>query len=82
VDIGLIDGNRKLTTAGQALLDIVERGAFDSDNQLRIANDSYIYLKQVAKTTAEFNGGLVRPYIVAAYLLTKFGELSNSNSWE
>lgn len=75
-DIGLIDGRRRLTAAGKALLDIVELQAFDSTNQLRIDDDSYIYLKQLCKTALTFSGGYLRPYLITAYVLSKIGALS------
>ena len=76
-DIGLADRERKLTQAGLALLRIAQAQAFDSDNQLRIANDSYIYLKQLCKATVDIDGHIVRPYLIAAYILSKVGALSN-----
>ncbi|MDR0426370.1 MAG: AlwI family type II restriction endonuclease [Clostridiales bacterium] len=76
VDIGLIDGQRKLTAAGKALLDIVETQSFASTNQLRIDNDSYAYLKQLCKTALSIDGGYVRPYLITAYVLSKVGALS------
>ena len=75
-DMGLIDDERRLTGAGNALLDIVRHEAFGADNNLQLANDSYIYFKQVAKTASEFDGGFVRPYIVTAYIMSKLGALS------
>jgi hypothetical protein len=77
VQIGLLDDERKLTDAGRVLLNIAERQDFGTDNQLRIANDSYIYLKQLLKSANPIGGGFVRPYAVTAYVLSKLGSLSD-----
>jgi hypothetical protein len=76
VDIGLLDEERHLTEAGFVLLDIVRQQAFNSGNQLQIANDSYIYFKQLCKTFYDVDGDFVRPYLVVAYVLSKVGTLS------
>lgn len=47
VDIGLIDADRKLTEAGQTLLEISKSNDFTSDNMFLLPKDSYIYLKQL-----------------------------------
>lgn len=75
VDIGLIDDERRLTKAGIALLDVVNKQAFGSDNQLFIPNDSYIYLKQLLKTSYKFSNNYVRPYVVAAYVISVVGAI-------
>lgn len=76
VDIGLIDDERRLTAAGQALLAIAESGNFERNNILQIPSDSFIYFKQLLKTAIPFETAVVRPYIVLAYMLAEFGELS------
>lgn len=76
VDIGLITDERRLTPAGQALLVVAENATFDRNNILQIPSDSFIYLKQLLKTSISFEGSVIRPYIVLAYLLAEFGELS------
>ena len=76
VDIGLIDDNRRLTNVGKALLAISESNDFGSDNHFEIPKDSYIYLKQLLKTSCVVDGNTVRPLIVLLYLLSKLGELS------
>lgn len=76
VDIGLIDDERRLTAAGQALLAIAETGSFERNNILQIPSDSFIYFKQLLKTAIPFENAVVRPYIVLAYMLAEFGELS------
>ena len=76
VDIGLIDDNRRLTNAGKALLEISESNDFCTDNHFEIPKDSFIYLKQLLKTSCAVEGNTVRPFIVLIYLLSKLGELS------
>lgn len=76
VDIGLINDNRRLTDVGKALLTISESNDFGSDNHFEIPKDSFIYLKQLLKTSCVVDGNTVRPLIVLLYLLSKSGELS------
>lgn len=76
VDIGLIDGNRKLSDAGKALLHISSENDFTSDNQFQIAKDSFIYLKQLLKTSYTVEGQTVRPFLVLLYLLSKVDYLT------
>ena len=76
VDIGLIDEQRRVTEAGLALLSISKIGNFEADNFLQIDKDSFLYLKQLLKTSNNINGEIVRPFIILLYLLSKFDELS------
>lgn len=76
VDIGLIDENRKLSDAGKALLYISSENDFSSDNQFQIAKDSFIYLKQLLKTSYTVEGQTVRPFLVLLYLLSKVDYLT------
>lgn len=77
VEIGLIDEGRHLTEAGNALLQICQKNDFSSDNFFEIPKDSYIYLKQLLKTSVSVNAGtVVRPFIVFLYVLSNAGELS------
>lgn len=76
VDIGLIDDGRKLSNAGKALLKITSENDFSSDNQFRIAKDSYIYLKQLLKAYYSVDGHTVRPFMVLIHLLNKFDYLT------
>ncbi len=76
VDIGLIDDGRKLSNAGKALLKITLENDFSSDNQIQIAKDSYIYLKQLLKTYYNVDGHTVRPFMVLIHLLNKFDYLT------
>lgn len=75
--LGLTNEDRVITCAGDELLSHVERGDFRRDNYFLIANDSYIYLKQLLKTSLEVADGVyVRPYLVLAHLLNKFDYLT------
>ena len=76
VDIGLIDENRKLSDAGKALLHISSENDFSSDNQFQIAKDSFIYLKQLLKTSYTVEGQTVKPFLVLLYLLSKVDYLT------
>ena len=78
VNLGIINNERRLTEAGQALFSITESGNFAKDNILRIPADSFIYFKQLLKLSCPFDGDNVRPYIVLAYILSKIGEISKS----
>ncbi len=76
VDIGLLDEGRKLSEAGKALLQISSDGIFVPDNQFQIAKDSFIYLKQLLKTSYLINGQSIRPFIVLLHLLCKLDYLT------
>ncbi len=78
VDLGIVDDERRLTDAGQALLSIAESGNFSKDNILRIPADSFIYFKQLLKSSCPFDNDSVRPYVVLAYILSEIGEISKS----
>lgn len=69
VDIGLIDDNRHLTSVGNSLLQLTLKKRFACDNDFRIPADSFIYLKQILKTTCTIQDGLVRPFLVAGKVL-------------
>lgn len=69
VDIGLIDAGRRLTPAGRELLDISRGGDFSPDNDLQLPKDSFLYLKQLLKTSYSFDGCAVRPFLVLLRLL-------------
>lgn len=76
VSLGLIDDNRRLTEVGEHLLTISERNDFSVDNPLGIPADSFIYFKQLLKTSLKVDTERVRPFIVTIYLITKLGGLS------
>ncbi|MDR0919520.1 MAG: AlwI family type II restriction endonuclease, partial [Oscillospiraceae bacterium] len=77
VDIGLIDSERNLTEVGRVLLSIAQNSDFKSDNPLQIPKDSFIYLKQLLKMSDNIDGNVVRPFVVAAYVVSKLDYLSN-----
>ena len=76
VDLGLINAERRLTSAGQSLLDIAQSGIFEEDNLLQIPADSFIYFKQLLKLSCPFEEGHVRPYAILSYMLAELGEIS------
>lgn len=76
VDIGIIDGNRKLTEAGNKLLEMCQSNDFSSDNFFQIPKDSFLYLRQLLKTSYDFDGLYVRPFMVLLYVLSKLDYLS------
>lgn len=76
VDIGLIDNNRRITEAGKSLLKISKEQNFKKDNAFQIENDSYIYLKQLLKTTIYVDEKPIRPFVVLAYLLNNIEYLT------
>lgn len=76
VDIGLLTKDRMLTESGMALLKICNSGSFSSNNFLEIASDSFLYLKQLLKTAVCVNNKQIRPFIILAFLLSKFDFLT------
>ncbi|MDO5037724.1 MAG: AlwI family type II restriction endonuclease [Tissierellia bacterium] len=76
VNIGLITEARLITEAGKELLKITNDGNFEADNVFNINKDSFIYLKQLLKTSIEVSGDIVRPFIVVIKCLTELDYLS------
>lgn len=76
VDIGLINNGRKITNAGESLLAICNANNFASDNFFDIPKDSFLYLKQLLKTSYNVDGTNVRPFIILLYALSQLGEVS------
>ena len=76
VDIGLIYENRKLTAAGKKLLNISKKQDFSINNQLQIPKDSFLFMKQLLKTSNNIDGNVVRPFIVLIFLLSKLDYLT------
>lgn len=75
--LGFTDNNRVITAAGEELLNHVEDGSFGADNYFMIPADSFIYFKQMLKTSLQVRDGVhVRPYFVLAHFLNEFGSLS------
>lgn len=76
-DIGLAGREtRTVTEVGKELLKITKSGNFKSGNFLQIEADSYLYLKQLLKTSVYFGNSVVRPFIILARLLNEMGYLS------
>ncbi|MCA6071873.1 MAG: AlwI family type II restriction endonuclease [Endomicrobium sp.] len=76
VNIGLLTADRKLTPAGLELLTISKIGDFSKDNELNIAKDSYIYLKQLLKMSVPIDFYTIRPFILLIHFISKLGFLS------
>lgn len=77
-DIGVVDRDtRKLTQVGNELLSIAKSRNFKSDNLLQIEADSYIYLKQLIKTSLDLDTSVVRPFIILVRILNEVECLSN-----
>ncbi len=76
VDIGLLDDNRRITEAGKALLKISQTGDFEPDNTFKIPKDSFIYLKQLLKTSVPIDGVHIRPMLVLIHLLSELKKLT------
>lgn len=78
VSIGLIDSERRLTAAGKALQKLVKAGNFKSDNALQVSADSFIYLKQLFKTSVDVDRNIVRPFAITAHVLLRLGYLTDA----
>ena len=76
VDIGLITEDRLITEVGRALLEITHDGNFESNNVFNINKDSFIYLKQLLKTSIDVSGSIVRPFIIVIKCLVELDFLS------
>ena len=76
VDIGLITADRLITEVGRELLKITKDGKFESNNIFNINRDSFIYLKQLLKTSIDVNDSIVRPFIVVIKCLSELEYLS------
>lgn len=76
VDIGLITEDRLITEAGRKLLKITSSGDFETDNVFNINRDSFIYLKQLLKTSIDVSGSIVRPFIAVIKCLIELEFLS------
>lgn len=75
-DIGLLDDERNVTAVGEALIEISQSEDFTSDNLLEIPKDSYLYFKQLLKTSNDVDGKNVRPFVVFLYVVSKVGYLT------
>ena len=76
VDIGLINAEHRLTEVGRRILDMSKSNEYRSQNPLKISQDSYIYLKQLLKTSVKIKELVVRPFVVLIYMLEQLGYLT------
>ena len=76
VDIGLINSEHRLTEVGRRILDMSKSNEYHSQNPLKISQDSYIYLKQLLKTSVKIKELVVRPFVVLIYMLERLGYLT------
>ena len=76
VDIGLINSEHRLTEVGCRILDMSKSNEYRSQNPLKISQDSYIYLKQLLKTSVKTKELVVRPFVVLIYMLERLGYLT------
>ena len=76
VDIGLITEDRLITEAGRELLKITSSGIFKTDNVFNINRDSFVYLKQLLKTSIDVSGSIVKPFIAVVKCLAELEFLS------
>ena len=76
VSLGFIDANRKLTEAGRALLTLSEQNNFAVDKIFGLPADSFIYFKQLLKTSLDVEKSVIRPFVIAIYLIEKLDGLS------
>ena len=76
VDLGLIDSERRLTPVGERLLSLSRANDYASDNALQIPKDSFLYLKQLLKTSCSVDGKAVRPLIILLYVLVRLEHLT------
>lgn len=70
-DIGLLDNERNITAAGEELINIAQSEDFSADNLFEIPKDSYLYFKQLLKTSNDVDGKKVRPFVVFLYVVSK-----------
>lgn len=76
VNVGLINEDRTITVAGNELLNIAKTGEFKQDNYFNIEKDSYIYFKQLLKTSIKVGNKAVRPFLILAKILTELNYLT------
>ena len=76
VDLGLIDNERRLTPVGERLLALSRANDYASDNAFQIPKDSFLYLKQMLKTSCSVSGCVVRPFLVLLHVLVQLEYLT------
>ena len=78
VALGLLNNNRELTQAGARLLKLAKKRDFSSDNTLAVDKDSFIYFKQLLKSSVTVGNCNVRPFAVVLLLLDELNYLTYS----
>ncbi|MBQ6103266.1 MAG: AlwI family type II restriction endonuclease [Kiritimatiellae bacterium] len=70
-ELGLVDGEKRLTAAGSRLLEVVEAGDFspDESNLFGVSRDSWLYFLQLLKAKKSSKGWTVRPFVVFLRLM-------------
>lgn len=76
VEIGLLTKDRRITEAGRALLEIVGEGTYQDSNIFQIKKDSYLYLRQLLKTSCAVDAARVRPFLVTVRCLLELEKLT------
>ena len=71
-ELGLVDENRMLTSAGRALLEVTKKGDFQhGDNLLELSPDSDIYFRQFLKSGKRKGDWAVRPFVLFLWVMTQ-----------
>lgn len=76
VDIGLVTSDRKLSESGKVLLELSKQNDFTPNNEFLLEKDSYLYFKQLLKTTLSVGNNSIRPYFILAHLLSELDYLT------
>ena len=82
VELGLIDESRKITEAGNIILNISLSGDFSSDgNILDLPRDSYQYFMQLIKGTKTVGDEVIRPFLVFLFLINSITPDKNGKKY-
>jgi hypothetical protein len=81
VQFGLINNNRRLTAVGDKLVNISIKGNFKADNKFQLPSDSFIYFKQLLKTSSVSEDGVVRPYLIIGKVLSACDDYLTENEY-
>lgn len=74
-ELGLVDENRMLTSAGRALLAVAKKGDFQyGDNLLELSPDGDIYFRQFLKSGKRKGKWMVRPFVVLLWVMTQIDQ--------
>lgn len=76
VDIGLVATDRQLTEVGKSLLELSKQNDFTPNNKFHLEKDSYLYFKQLLKTSLSIGNYSIRPYLILAHLLCELEYLT------